>query len=257
MRSWWVDNESRKPVPPQGEEPDNAEERYASGLDKFTKAVERAVASSHQAAGIDAGPRRYWGSVLFTRLCSSSVSILWLCPGSRVNLRGDHWDFSAVACLTRSLLECGLYFSYIAIEPISDEEWKARLKVMQLHDCKERERMFRALDSSDAHLQGFEEQANELRAILQANPFFVSLSEPLRKSLLKGERSSILTQDEIYNRIGGLPANFRGLYRFYSSHAHSFRWLSIAPANVIGAAVRKMKLRRDISQALWISPRRC
>jgi hypothetical protein len=82
--------------------------------------------------------------------------------------------------------------------------------------------MFRALDSSDAHLQAFEEQANELRAILQANPYFVSLSEPLRKSLLKGERPSILTQDEIYNRIGGLSANFRGLYRFYSSHAHSF-----------------------------------
>jgi hypothetical protein len=39
---------------------------------------------------------------------------------------------------------------------------------------------------------------------------------------LKGERSSILTQDEIYSRAGGLPAHFRGFYRFFSSHAHSF-----------------------------------
>ena len=217
-----MDNEPRNPVPSQDAESDNADERYASGLKRFTEAVERAIASSHQAAGIDAGPRRYWGSVLFTRLCTTSISILWLCPGSKVNPRGDHWDFGAVGSLARNLVECALYFSYLAIEPISDEEWVARLKVMQLHDCKERQRMFRALDSSDAHLQAFEEQANELRAILQMNPFFLSLADSLRKSLLNGERSSIITKDEIYARIGGLPAHFRGHYRFFSSHAHSF-----------------------------------
>jgi hypothetical protein len=199
----------------------NSDERYASGLTKFTETVEHAIAVSHQASGVDAGPRRYWGSVLFTRLCTTSVSILWLCPGSKVNLRGDHWDFGAVASLTRNLLECSLYFWYLAIEPIGNEEWMARLKVMQLHDCKERQRLFRALDPADPQLQAFEEQANELRAVLQQNPHFASLGETLKGSLLKGARSSILNQDEIYARASGFPANFRGLYRFFSSHAHS------------------------------------
>ncbi len=207
---------------PADAESENAGARYASGMEKFTEAVERAIVSSHQATGLDAGPRRYWGSVLFTRLCSTSVSILWLCPGSKVNPRGDHWDFGAVASLARNLLECALYFSYLAIEPISDEEWEARLKVMQLHDCKERQRMFRALDPNDRQLQAFEEQADKLIAILEKNRHFASLPESLRKSLLKGERSSILTQDEIYAKVGGLSPHFRGLYRFFSSHAHSF-----------------------------------
>jgi hypothetical protein len=145
-----------------------------------------------------------------------------LCPGSKVIPRGDHWDFGAVASLTRNLLECALHLYYLAIEPIKDEEWAARLKITQLHDCKERQRMFRAINPDDPQLEAFEGQANDLRAILQQNPYFASLPESERQSLLRGQRPSILTQDEIYARIGGLPANFRGLYRFYSSHAHSF-----------------------------------
>lgn len=208
------------PVPARATEPDNTDQRYASALERFTQAIECAIASSHQAAGIDADPRRYWGSILFTRLVTTSVSVLSLCPGSKVNPRGDHWDFRGVGSLARSLLECALYFFYLAIEPVTDKEWVARLKIMQLHDCKERQRMFRAFESSES--QAFEGQANELKATLQANPFFVGLTESLRKNLLKGERASILSQDEIYARISGLPSHFRGRYRFFSSHAHSF-----------------------------------
>lgn len=180
-----MDDKPLNPIPTPDAEPDNADERYATGMKKFTGAVELAILSSHQAAGIDAGPRRYWGSVLFTRLCNASVSILCLCPGSKVNPSGDHWDFSAIASLARNLLDCALYFSYFAVEPVSDDEWRARLKVMQLHDCKERQRMFRALDQTDEQLQGFERQAEELKTILEKNPFFKSLPEVLRRKLLR------------------------------------------------------------------------
>jgi hypothetical protein len=40
--------------------------------------------------------------------------------------------------------------------------------------------------------------------------------------LLRGEQASILKQDEILQRMGAEPAHWRGLYRFFSSHAHSF-----------------------------------
>lgn len=203
-------------------EHDDTDERYLLALNKFTLAVEQAIASSHQASGLDAGPRRYWGSVLFTRLCNACVSMLLLCPRSKINRRGAHWDFGGVACLARSVIECALYFFYLAIEPISEEEWMTRLKVMQLHDCKERQRMFRAFNSANPQLESFEKQAGELRATLKNNPYFASLPESLRRVSLKGERSSLLTHDEIYGRVEGLPEDFRGTYRFFSSHAHSF-----------------------------------
>jgi len=133
-----------------------------------------------------------------------------------------HWDFGAVASLTRNLLECALAFFYLAIEVVSEDEWKARLKVMQLHDCMSRFRMFRDFDPNDEQLKKFEDQANELRSILEANAFFGNLPQPQRKKLLKGEQASILIQDEILQRMGEAASGIRGYYRFLSSHMHSF-----------------------------------
>lgn len=198
------------------------DEYYRSTLDHFTDVLEQAIISSHAAAGLDAGQRRFWGSVLFTRLCTTSISILWLCPRSKVNLDGDHWDFGSIASLARNIFECALQFLYLAIEPVSDDEWFARLKVMQLHDCKERCRMFRAFDANDPQLAGFKEQADELKGLLQSNAYFSLLPEPLKKTLLRGERATIFTQDEILQRMGEFDPKTRGYYRFLSSHAHSF-----------------------------------
>jgi hypothetical protein len=61
-----------------------------------------------------------------------------------------------------------------------------------------------------------------LKQLIQNNPCFVQLPEALRKTLLKAERSSILTQDEILQRMGQFDPRTRGYYRFLSSHAHSF-----------------------------------
>lgn len=197
-------------------------EYYRSSLDLLTNAVERAIVSSHAGAGRDAGARRFWASVLFTRLCTISVSILWLSPRSRVNLDGKHWDFGSVASMARNLFECALQFYYLGAEPVSDDEWYARLKVMQLHDCLERSRMFRAFNPDDPQLAGFEQQAAELKGLLQNNVYFRQLPEALRKNLLRAERACILTQDEILERMGCFDPTTRGYYRFLSSHAHSF-----------------------------------
>jgi uncharacterized protein DUF5677 len=197
-------------------------EFYLTQLNAFTDATEKAIISSHTASGFDAGPRRYWAAVLLVKLCTTSVSILWLCPLSRVNQDGTHWDFASIATLTRNLFECALQFFYFAIEPISDEEWAARLKVMQLHDCTERSRMFQAFDANYHQLPEFAQQADELRTILQKNTYFCRLPEKLQKILLKGERSSILTQDEILNRMGQTMTSIRGYYRFLSSQSHPF-----------------------------------
>lgn len=198
------------------------DEYYSSALADFTDNVGHAVNSSYSASGLDAGPRRYWASVLFTRLCTTSLSILFLCPRSKVNPNGKHWDFGSIASLSRNLYECALHFFYLAIESVSEDEWLLRLKVMQLHDCKERQRMFRAFDPNDPQLARFEQQADELKQIIKKNPCFARLSKTLQEVVLKAERPSILTQDEIMQRMGHFDPKTRGYYRYLSSHAHSF-----------------------------------
>ncbi len=201
---------------------ERVDQDYHSGLGQFTDALEQAIVSSHAVTAIDAGQRRFWASVLFTRLCTVSVSILWLCPRSKVNPDGTHWDFSSIPSLTRNLFECSLLFHYLAIEEIPEDEWLARLKVMQLHDCMERFRMFTAFGHDEQQLEGFELQAVELRGALESNQYFANLPVALRKKLLKGERPSILTQDAILERMGQFHPSTRGYYRLLSSHSHSF-----------------------------------
>ena len=205
-----------------GAEKVDIEKYYQTAISGFTDALEQAILTSHAAAGIDAGLRRHWASVLFTRMCTTAVSTLWLCPRSNVNPRGLHWDFGAVASLIRNLFEAALVLFYIGVEAVSEDEWQARLRVMQLHDCMERWRMFRLIDPNDQQLPGFAQQAAELRDLLKGNPFFTQLPESFAGKLLNGERSCILIQDEILEHLKIVAPTNRGYYRFLSSHAHSF-----------------------------------
>jgi hypothetical protein len=86
----------------------------------------------------------------------------------------------------------------------------------------ERLRMFRAFDPNDQQLPVLEQQADELRQSLQNNASFSQLPSAQRTTLLRGERSGTLTQDEILQRMGKFDPKTRGYYRFLSSHTHSF-----------------------------------
>ena len=116
-----------------------ARDVYNRSLKNYTKELERCIISSRAAIGLDAGLKRFWASVLFTRLCIIGTSLLWVCPRSKVNALGKHWDFTSVGSLIRNLYECTLFFMYFTAES-SEPEWRAKLKLMQLHDSMEREK---------------------------------------------------------------------------------------------------------------------
>lgn len=198
------------------------EELYSSALGDFSAIVEQAIAMSHATANHRVDERRVLASVLFTRLCVLSVSIISLCPGNKLNPWTKHWDFSAVASLSRNLFEGALLLYYFAFDEVGDVEWEARIKVMQLHDCLSRLHMFRDLRNNDEELPAFERQAEELRAILMKNVHFMNLEPSRRKKLLNGDRATILTLHEIFQKSGADWSGHWGLYRFWSAQTHSF-----------------------------------
>jgi hypothetical protein len=200
--------------------PQPAEEHYWTVLPKYIAAVERATALSHKTAGHPAdSPREYWASVLFTRLCSAAISILHMCPGSPSNTAGTHWDFSSLAPLVRSLVQTGLMLFYLGTEVVGDDESRARVLVMQLRDCKERQQLFQNFGASEERTRGFEVAADHIRTELSSNSYFARLPARLRKSLLNGDRASILTEDQILDRLGILDQMGCAFFRFISSHA--------------------------------------
>jgi len=197
------------------------DQAYKSTLNEFTSAAEKAINTSYASTGLQCGNSRYWASILFTRLCTFSISILSLCPDSQMNPKGLHWDFASIGTLTRNLFECALVFFYLGIEDVSEEEMKVRLMVMDLHDCTARARMSRDLVQENNASKKYEECKENLTKKLTEDAFFIKLPASVQKSVLKGQRSCIYSQDEILTRMGEDASWARGFYHFLSSHTHS------------------------------------
>ena len=143
-------------------EPDT-DTRYQQVLALFDDAVVDASRVSRAAADRQVDARPWWASVLFTRICTTSMSLLCLVPRSRFAGKSiEHYDFGAVASLARNIAECYFVFFYLCIDDVSNDEWHSRLNILHLHDCVSRQKMFRDFDPSNPQLPSFQEQAGSL-----------------------------------------------------------------------------------------------
>ena len=200
----------------------NTDERYRNAIREFDALLVEATRVSRSAADRSVPDPVWWACLLHTRLCVTGVSLLSLVPGSRFAGRAiDHYDFSAVASLTRNVWECYFVFFYLGVDTTEDDEWLTRLNVLQLHDCTSRLKMFTKLTPDDMDLPAFRAQAEELRGRIAARAYFGTLPQRRRQHVLKGENALLLSQDELLRRMNEDVGLFRGMYRFLSFHVHS------------------------------------
>jgi hypothetical protein len=155
-------------------------------------------------------------------LCTRAFSIAILVPYSPWARKAyEHWDYATITNLARSLLEIRLAFFYLCAESCSDEEWRCRWNVFNVHDCASRIHMFTELDPNyDA--SGFHEQMKELQARLTTNTYFASLPEKKRKQFLNGKLAYLSPLEDIAVRAGVDLRQFRWLYKFMCSHVHGY-----------------------------------
>lgn len=200
------------------------EKMYREARAAFAAYTKRAKAISRGVGGIyTEDGRKFWASVLFTRLVVTAHSVLHMAPRTApIPDRHAHWDFSAVASLSRNLAECYFMFFYLCIdETPAEDEWLTRLNLIQLRDNTARREMFSDWDPNDVQLAGFGDHHDDLTKKLRSRKFFQNLPERLQAELLKGKKALLLTQDEILERMGEESGVFRGLYRLFSAHTHS------------------------------------
>jgi len=197
-------------------------QRYLECLRNYEGTLTKAIKVSQAAAGRKTEPRPWWATVLFTRLCTSSVSLMTLVPRSRFAARPlEHFDCSSVASLACNVVDTSLLFFYLCVDDIDENEWRFRLTLFQLHDCISRIQMFRNLEPGES-LVGFEEQASALRETLASLPRFRALSDQQQEHWLKGERVLFLSQEQILERMKvEVVHQFLGIYQFLAAHAHS------------------------------------
>ena len=190
------------------------------------KALDAAIALSRQCAGYRANNwGTFYGSLLFTSLCTRSFTFLRICPETTSEKREGFWDFSSVATIARSILEVRLTFFYLT-EACSEDERRCRLDVMNTHDCMSRIRLFTTMDEMGgdgrAQIETFESQLKEIRIRLGSNAHFMSLPKGQRTNHLNGSKSFLYPLENIGSRCGIKEADFRLFYQLWSTQAHGF-----------------------------------
>lgn len=190
---------------------------YRKAVRKYRHEAARALAATINYQYIDGGVRRYWSSVIFLRIALVSRSIHKILPDIDLKFPHSWWDFASFANLARSMFETLLFFRYFA-EPCSDDEWAAKLKIMQLNDNVERMSYFATVRDTDEAKIG-ELRKAELLEKLNANSVIQSIDASKRKKLLEGWRPTIPTQREIATKFN-IPEVAWSHYQFLSTYTH-------------------------------------
>lgn len=188
---------------------------------RFDQAIRKAKRRSVGASGIQSPTsQHYWASVLFTRLLVTAMSVRRLLPEWKA---GAHWDFSAVASLTRNLAECYLFYFFLCIDDVPQVVKDARIILLNLHDDGTRTKLMAEIDESEKDAETVAARADvraDLAAKFYANEHLAALPERRQKELLRGEKTPFV-QDDVIDRTSLDKARFRMLYRLFSAHTHT------------------------------------
>lgn len=187
---------------------------YLQHRQQFRELCRRAVRVSQGSGGIYVeGNRLAYASVLFTRLTVMAKSIECLLPFCKPK---EHWDFSAVASITRNLAEAYLWYFWLCEDEVDAEVRQGRFILTYCHDHGSRGRMFQP----DEPLSEDSVVMTDLIARFDGNAFLRTYNTKARREALRGHKTPFL-QDDVLDRMGANKEDFRFLYRFFSQHTHT------------------------------------
>lgn len=194
---------------------------FVAATVKFDRAIKSADRRSIGVSGIQAPTNQhYWASVLFTRLIVTAISIRKLVPDWKAR---SHWDFSAVASLTRNLAECYLFYFFLCIDEVPQVEKDARIILLNLHDDGTRTKLMAEINNAEKDAETVAARAAvraDLESKFYANAHLAALPERRQRELLRGEKTPFV-QDDVIDRTSLDRPHFRMLYRLFSAHTHT------------------------------------
>lgn len=194
---------------------------YSNALDRLDGVVRAAMTLSKRCGGIPAAStRHYYASVLFTTLLVRAVSLLQIAPLSKWAQKViEHWDYASSSVISRTILEIRLCFFYLCVDPCSNDEWKCRWEVMNIHDCAHRMRLFEALGRDD-EVVAHRKVLAELCERIASNSHFKTLAPGQQKNITNGKVAYLKPLEVIAEQSGMKVSEFRLFHVFFSAHVH-------------------------------------
>ncbi len=196
------------------------EERvYTSRLQRTTDALAFAIAYSSISGIVPKTESQAWSIIFFTRMTACAVSLMSLCPRSKLNPYPMQWDLTSIASIARTIYEVYLTLEYFCFESIQVDESACRLQIMHYHDQVTRQKKYQKLHHGESN-GFFESEIERQKQLLNQNEFFLSLLPGKRKDIIAGKSPFYLSQVEIVNRAKGDGEAMYGWYIELSAHVH-------------------------------------
>jgi hypothetical protein len=171
--------------------------------------------------------RKSIASILFAKINLCVLSITKLLPPDSKSHATDEMererfcDVSSVSSLCRNLIEASNRLYYLAIEPVSEEEAKMRLKIHEYHAVCGHKAIMTFLNLDEQRRKELDRELANLKVELEALGPFQKLSGHIAKRILEGKQGEALSQVQIAKRRGRSEGAFKADYKYLSGHIHS------------------------------------
>jgi hypothetical protein len=169
--------------------------------------------------------RVIYGCEFFKKANIHGKSIITLIDAYRTDKH--QLDIGAICVLSRCIMEVHNAFVYLLESGLSKEESELRHNLFLLNHATDLERINAGFDIKISGWGKFNDYARHSSLEnLEKNPIFSSLSEPHRKSLLRGKSPYLLIR---YRGSRPIPQSLESaVYNLFSQNVHSFS-LSLSP----------------------------
>lgn len=131
------------------------------------------------------------------------------------------WDLSAAASLCRNLVEAYLLLCYLVHEPTDPTQREFQQLLWDYHREMERHKMLHLGVPDSRHLADVAKTVGALRAKLESNAVFRSLSTKQQSYLLKGGDFKLDSPIDLCGKAGISEGFYRSNYKYCSAYTHS------------------------------------
>ncbi len=167
--------------------------------------------------------RRSWSHMLLFRLYLISDTMLRLCD---VEIRNDTemcvLDIASFGAVARTLIETFVLFSHISDPQASEEQWRLRCTLLELHDTTTRYRLLKAIGDKETeeakYLRG---RMVALKRSIACNPVIRALDPKRQEKLQEGTVLYLNGLRDAVRDAGIDCDHFDAMYNLLSSLAHS------------------------------------
>ncbi len=198
---------------------------YQSSLEIHERLVQTMSAISAQLASLEGTSRQCLADKIFSKLYSHAHTIHLLAPKPN-SKAGTIWDLPSSAALTRVLIETYDALAYIALDEMTEDEFRFREAVMGYHSRKKRIDLHKRIGSNQ-RVPEWENDAKSIKEQLlkpECLAFFGSNTQR-RTEIEKNngkDCSQHLSQRELNKARGVNHEQYSFFINFLSQHVHSY-----------------------------------